>query len=178
MKTTSDTGWLADAMYGCECSVVTESPQETAAVRGQIQLVARKQYSNPPIHGALIVTRVLSSPDLKQQWYKEVKVSPVSPSLRQQTGALDGASRAVSAILESAQLARLKTIVLAILGVSTLVVILSVVAGALMQSVCGRAGHGGSDHLDARCTAEQAGGSGLEAAVEPHHRPGEPVVPQ
>lgn len=56
-------------------SVVTESPQEMTAVRGQIQLVARKQYSNPPIHGALIVTRVLSNPDLKQLWYKEVQVS-------------------------------------------------------------------------------------------------------
>jgi aspartate aminotransferase len=57
---------------GC-LSVVTESPQETAAVRGQIQLVARKQYSNPPIHGALLVSKVLSDPALKQQWYKEVK---------------------------------------------------------------------------------------------------------
>jgi aspartate/tyrosine/aromatic aminotransferase len=63
----------------CGGSVVTESPQETAAVRGQIQLVARKQYSNPPIHGALLVSKVLSDPALKQQWYKEVKVSATAP---------------------------------------------------------------------------------------------------
>jgi hypothetical protein len=67
-------------------SVVTESPQETAAVRGQIQLVARKQYSNPPIHGALLVSKVLSDPALKQQWYKEVKVSATAPQYEEPRG--------------------------------------------------------------------------------------------
>lgn len=30
-------------------------------------------YSNPPIHGARIVARVLSDPRLKAQWYEECK---------------------------------------------------------------------------------------------------------
>ncbi|KAF9604568.1 hypothetical protein IFM89_008012 [Coptis chinensis] len=30
-------------------------------------------YNNPPVHGALIVSTILSSPDLKSLWLKEVK---------------------------------------------------------------------------------------------------------
>nr|CAB3470646.1 unnamed protein product [Digitaria exilis] len=30
-------------------------------------------YSNPPLHGALIVSTILSDPELKTLWLKEVK---------------------------------------------------------------------------------------------------------
>lgn len=39
----------------------------------QLKLVVRAMYSNPPIHGARIVARVLSDPKLKDQWYQECK---------------------------------------------------------------------------------------------------------
>lgn len=32
-----------------------------------------RRYSNPPLHGALLVHTVLSDPALKAQWYGEVK---------------------------------------------------------------------------------------------------------
>lgn len=28
------------------------------------------RYSNPPLHGALLVSQILHDKDLKQQWYK------------------------------------------------------------------------------------------------------------
>ena len=30
-------------------------------------------YSNPPLHGALLVRKILTDSELKTQWYKEVK---------------------------------------------------------------------------------------------------------
>jgi aspartate aminotransferase, mitochondrial len=32
-------------------------------------------YSNPPVHGALVVSIILSDPELKSLWLKEVKVN-------------------------------------------------------------------------------------------------------
>lgn len=44
------------------------------AVKSQLQLIARPMYSNPPVHGALIVSTVLGDPELKKLWLNEVKV--------------------------------------------------------------------------------------------------------
>lgn len=38
-----------------------------------MKVVARAMYSNPPIHGALVVAEILSDPQLKAQWYQECK---------------------------------------------------------------------------------------------------------
>ena len=35
----------------------------------QIKILIRPMYSNPPIHGARIVSEILSTPDLRTQWY-------------------------------------------------------------------------------------------------------------
>lgn len=35
-----------------------------------MQAIARPMYSNPPLHGALLVSQILKDPELKQQWYK------------------------------------------------------------------------------------------------------------
>lgn len=35
-----------------------------------MQAIARPMYSNPPLHGALLVSQILKDPKLKQQWYK------------------------------------------------------------------------------------------------------------
>lgn len=57
-----------------ECSVVCEDEKQAIAVKSQLQQLARPMYSNPPVHGALIVSTILDDPDLKKLWLKEVKV--------------------------------------------------------------------------------------------------------
>jgi len=54
-------------------SLVTSSPEERAKVESQIKIIVRPMYSNPPIHGARIVSTILSTPDLYRQWEQEVK---------------------------------------------------------------------------------------------------------
>ena len=38
-----------------------------------MKILIRPMYSNPPLHGARIVSTVLTSPDLRQEWSEEVK---------------------------------------------------------------------------------------------------------
>ncbi|KAL4556058.1 hypothetical protein LXL04_038698 [Taraxacum kok-saghyz] len=54
-------------------SLVCEDEKQAVAVKSQLQQIARPMYSNPPVHGALVVSTVLGNPDLKQLWLKEVK---------------------------------------------------------------------------------------------------------
>lgn len=56
------------------CSVLCEDEKQAIAVKSQLQQLARPMYSNPPVHGALIVSTILGDPDLKKLWLKEVKV--------------------------------------------------------------------------------------------------------
>ena len=39
----------------------------------QIKILIRPMYSNPPINGARLVTEILTNPELKEQWLKDVK---------------------------------------------------------------------------------------------------------
>lgn len=55
-------------------SVLCEDEMQAIAVKSQLQQLARPMYSNPPVHGALIVSTILGDPDLKNLWLKEVKV--------------------------------------------------------------------------------------------------------
>jgi aspartate/tyrosine/aromatic aminotransferase len=48
---------------------------QAVAVKSQLQQIARPMYSNPPLHGALIVSTILGDPALKTLWLKEVKVN-------------------------------------------------------------------------------------------------------
>lgn len=57
---------------GC-LSLVCEDEKQAVAVKSQLQQLARPMYSNPPVHGALVVSTILGDPDLKQLWLKEVK---------------------------------------------------------------------------------------------------------
>lgn len=57
---------------GC-FSLTCNSEEEKVAVESQIKRIARATYSNPPLHGALLVSTVLGDPELKALWYKEVK---------------------------------------------------------------------------------------------------------
>ncbi|AES89801.1 aspartate aminotransferase [Medicago truncatula] len=58
---------------GC-LSLLCENEKQAVAVKSQLQLIARPMYSNPPLHGALVISTVLGDPELKKLWLKEVKV--------------------------------------------------------------------------------------------------------
>jgi aromatic-amino-acid transaminase len=53
-------------------SVVCESKEEADRVLSQLKIVIRTNYSNPPIHGGAVVTAVLSNPELRALWEKEL----------------------------------------------------------------------------------------------------------
>jgi aspartate aminotransferase len=54
------------------CSVVSEKPAQRDIVLNNLMNVARSIYSMPPDHGAAIVARVLSDPELRQLWVSEL----------------------------------------------------------------------------------------------------------
>lgn len=57
---------------GC-FSIVCDNPKEAKHVESQMKMIARPMYSNPPLHGALLVSKILQCKDLKPQWFAEVK---------------------------------------------------------------------------------------------------------
>lgn len=63
------------------CSILCEDDKQAVAVKSQLQQLARPMYSNPPVHGALIVSTILGDPELKKLWLKEVKVMTPCGSL-------------------------------------------------------------------------------------------------
>jgi len=54
-------------------TVVTADSATAEKVISQIKIVIRCNYSNPPAHGGLIVTTILTDPALHAQWIDEVK---------------------------------------------------------------------------------------------------------
>ena len=63
------------SLYGERCGglhVICESATEAERVLGQLTGSVRSNYSNPPTHGAKIVTRVLSTPELTLAWQSEL----------------------------------------------------------------------------------------------------------
>ncbi|XP_074644629.1 aspartate aminotransferase, mitochondrial-like [Tubulanus polymorphus] len=54
-------------------TVICKDKDEAARVLSQLKILIRPMYSNPPMYGARLVTTILGSPDLKQQWLKDVK---------------------------------------------------------------------------------------------------------
>lgn len=49
-------------------SVVGETEEEAKRVVSQLKMVIRPMYSNPPRHGARLVSTILSDPDLRSDW--------------------------------------------------------------------------------------------------------------
>ena len=49
-------------------SLITSSKETAQTTLSQLKILVRPMYSNPPIHGARIVTEILSDPSLKSQW--------------------------------------------------------------------------------------------------------------
>jgi aromatic-amino-acid transaminase len=53
-------------------SVVCATPDEATRVLSQLKVLIRTNYSNPPTHGAQVVTTVLSTPALRALWEEEL----------------------------------------------------------------------------------------------------------
>jgi aspartate aminotransferase len=53
-------------------TVVTGTAASAEAALSQIKIVIRVNYSNPPAHGAKIVTTILGSPELRADWETEL----------------------------------------------------------------------------------------------------------
>jgi aromatic-amino-acid transaminase len=53
-------------------SVVTRDASEATRVLSQLKRVIRTNYSNPPTHGAALVSAVLHTPDLRNLWESEL----------------------------------------------------------------------------------------------------------
>lgn len=54
-------------------TLVTSTPDEAKRTMSQIKILIRPMYSNPPIHGARIVSEILGDPSLKNEWLGDVK---------------------------------------------------------------------------------------------------------
>jgi aspartate aminotransferase len=55
-------------------TVVCEDKDEVDRVMSQVKILIRPMYSNPPVHGARIASRILNQQDLRSLWLKEVKL--------------------------------------------------------------------------------------------------------
>jgi aromatic-amino-acid transaminase len=69
-------------------SVVCASKAEADRVLSQLKRVIRTNYSNPPTHGAQVVTMVLNTPDLRTMWEGElagmrVRIKEMREALRE-----------------------------------------------------------------------------------------------
>lgn len=53
-------------------SLVCTDAEEAQRVLSQVKVTIRTNYSNPPTHGAAIVTTVLADPELRAQWEAEL----------------------------------------------------------------------------------------------------------
>ena len=63
------------SLYGERCgglSVVCATRDEAQRVLGQLTCMVRANYSNPPTHGARIISRVLNTPTLRVLWESEL----------------------------------------------------------------------------------------------------------
>ena len=63
------------SMYGERVgglSVVCPDKAQAQLVVGQLMSAVRRNYSSPPTHGAVIVSRVLQTPELRQLWADEL----------------------------------------------------------------------------------------------------------
>ncbi|MCO5399039.1 amino acid aminotransferase [Ralstonia soli] len=63
------------SLYGERCgglSLICDSAAEADRVLGQLTSAVRSNYSNPPTHGAKIVTKILTTPELDQAWRDEL----------------------------------------------------------------------------------------------------------
>jgi aromatic-amino-acid transaminase len=53
-------------------SIVTGNKDESTRLLSQVKRTIRTNYSNPPTHGATLVSTILNTPNLKAQWEEEL----------------------------------------------------------------------------------------------------------
>lgn len=64
------------SLYGERCgglSVTCAHPEEAERVLGQVMGSIRANYSNPPTHGARIVSQVLNTAPMRERWMRELE---------------------------------------------------------------------------------------------------------
>ncbi|MCC7264802.1 MAG: aspartate/tyrosine/aromatic aminotransferase [Candidatus Latescibacteria bacterium] len=54
-------------------TIVAPTAEAAQQVLSHVKISIRANYSNPPAHGAAVITTVLSDPQLRQEWEEEVK---------------------------------------------------------------------------------------------------------
>ena len=69
-------------------TVVAADASQASAVQSQVKTAIRRNYSNPPAHGALVVEHILSDAGLTQQWLDELtqmrgRINGMRTALRQ-----------------------------------------------------------------------------------------------
>ena len=67
-------------------SVLCASKDEAARVLSQLKIVIRTNYSNPPTHGGQVAATILTTPELRALWEKELAAMRVR--IKQMRGAL------------------------------------------------------------------------------------------
>jgi len=55
-------------------TVVCDDAAQAKSVESQLKILIRPMYSNPPIHGARIVSKILGTESLRKEWLAEVKM--------------------------------------------------------------------------------------------------------
>ncbi|KJH53604.1 putative aminotransferase [Dictyocaulus viviparus] len=68
--------------------VVVKDPALLPGYKSQISLIIRANWSNPPAHGARIVHRVLTTPELRKQWDNAIQT--MSSRIKEMRAALRG----------------------------------------------------------------------------------------
>jgi len=53
--------------------VVGSTTEEATRVRSQLSVLQRSEISNPPSHGARLVSLILNNPDLFEEWKRDIK---------------------------------------------------------------------------------------------------------
>lgn len=79
-------------LYSERCGVtlyVGSSAKEALAVNSQLKIIGRPMYSVPPMHGAIIVERILTNPSRRALWYAHIPTwhAPTQPALPALAGA-------------------------------------------------------------------------------------------
>jgi aspartate/tyrosine/aromatic aminotransferase len=69
--------------------LVARSEQDAAAAQSNVKIAIRSNYSNPPSHGADIVTTILGDPALRAQW--EVELAGMRDRIKENRARLVGA---------------------------------------------------------------------------------------
>jgi aromatic-amino-acid transaminase len=87
-------------------SVACASADESARVLSQLKIAVRTNYSNPPTHGAQVVTMVLTTPELRRMWEEEL--AGMRGRIREMRQALADGLRAAGVTSDLAYITRQK----------------------------------------------------------------------